>query len=224
MKQQLAKHIKNKLNLLNTVLGKEYSYSCLPLAALDAVYSIRQDYKQTQKIVDNYCGYYGIAKYKGDSNKKIHTVSEFISNIEKNGVEQFAVDVLHSKNMTAGGQPILKAEAVYEFCEILRKNGIEKFDNFAKSDKDKLEKELLQIHGQGQAVVKYFFMLCGNDNFCKPDRHILKFLSEVVEKEVNADEAQKLLETATDELKSDYPNMTVRLLDYVIWNYQRNKS
>ena len=224
MKKSLCKNLKDKLNLLNMVLGKEYSYSCLPLAALDAVYSIRQNYTQTQKVVDNYCKYYGIVKYKSSSNKTMHTVSEFMNNIGEKGAKQFAAEVLKSKNMTAGRNPISKAKAVYMFCEILRENKIESFEDFAKSDKDKLEKELLQVHGQGQAAVRYFFMLCGDDNFCKPDVHVLKFLSEVTGKKINADEVQKLLETAANELKNDYPNMTVRLLDYIIWNYQRSRN
>ena len=35
--------IKQHPDMLNKSLGKEYSYSCMPLAIIDAVYSIRQD-------------------------------------------------------------------------------------------------------------------------------------------------------------------------------------
>lgn len=224
MNKNLTKQIKNKLNLLKGQLGKEYNYSCMPLAIIDAVYSIRQEYKKVRAIVNNYCTYYNIAVYKDESNANIHTVSDLIKNIEEVGTEVFAKDILHCNNKTAGANPMIKSQAVYEFAKVLKDNGIECFKDFAKTDIDKLEKELLNIHGQGQAVIRYFFMLCGDDNFCKYDRHIKNFLEEINADVENADEAQALLERIVKELKKDYPTMTVRLLDHLIWNYQRSRT
>ncbi len=119
---------------------------------------------------------------------------------------------------------MLKSQAVYEFAKVLKDNDIECFDDFNSADMGNIEKELLKIHGQGQTVVRYFFMLCGNDNFCKYDRHIQNFLKEINVDVQNADEAQALLERIVKELKKDYPTMTVRLLDHLIWNYQRNRT
>lgn len=224
MNNNLTGHIKYKLNLLlNMLLGKEYSYSCIPLAVIDAVYSIRQSYKKTQEIVANYCGYYKITEFKSDNkNMKIHTVSDLLGNIEKLGAKAFADDVLKSENKTAGANPMLKSEAVYQWGKVLLEHKIEAFDDLKQADLAQLEKDLRKIHGQGEAVVKYFFMLCGDDNFCKPDRHLLKFLSDALGHDVKEDEAQKLLEKSVEDLKDEYPHMTVRLLDYIIWSYQKN--
>ena len=220
----LTNQIRNKLNLLNGQLGKEYFYSCMPLAIIDAVYSIRQEYKKVREIVNNYCAYYNIAVYKDEGNANIHTISDLIKNIEEAGTEVFAEDILHCNNKTAGANPMLKTQAVYEFAKVLKDNDVECFDDFNIADMGNIEKELLKIHGQGQAVVRYFFMLCGDDNFCKYDRHVQNFLEEINAGVKNADEAQELLENVVEELKTEYPYMTVRMLDYIICDYQRNRG
>lgn len=47
----LDEYIKEKITLINKPLGKEYSYSCIPLAIVDAVYSIQQSYTQAENAV-----------------------------------------------------------------------------------------------------------------------------------------------------------------------------
>ena len=214
--KNLTIQIKNKLNLLNGQLGKEYFYSCIPLAVIDAIYSLRIRYKNVKVIVKRYAD-----TYKVD---KSHSISDLIKNIEAVGVENFANDVLGSNYKTAGRNPILKSEAVYEWAKILKKNGIETFADFRRTDKTQIKKELLRVQGQGKTVIKYLFMLCGDENTCKPDTHILNFLKEVLHRNVKEDEAQALLENVVNELKAEYPHITVRLLDHLIWNYQRSQS
>lgn len=210
-----------KLNFLNIALGKEYNYSCLPLAVIDTVYSIQLNYKTVEKIVDRYCKYYGIAKYKNNSDN-IHTISDLIENINAEGVEKFASDVLKSKNKTAGLNKISKAQAVLEWSEILKGNGIETFDDFNKIASEQLEKELKKVKGQGKAAVKYLFMLCGNKNFCKPDRHIINFFSNILNRTVNQLEIQDIMESIVRDLKNKNVDITLRQLDYVIWKYQKS--
>lgn len=216
MDKNLINNIKEKMNLLNVQLGDEYNYPCLPLAIIDAIYSLRIDYEQVKDIVKKYAD-----TYKVD---ETHCISDLIKNIESVGCEGFANDVLGANYKTAGKNPILKSEAVYEWAKILKKNGIENFVDFRRADKDNLEKELLQVRGQGETVVKYLFMLCGDNNTCKPDTHILKFFSDILKRNVKADEVQGLFENIVNDLKAEYPHMTVRLLDYIIWNYQRNQK
>ena len=50
------------------------------------------------------------------------------------------------------------------------------------------------------------------------------FLDNINADVKNADEAQEFLESVVEELKADYPDMTVRMLDYIIWDYQRNRG
>lgn len=150
-------------------------------------------------------------------------MTDLINCIDNVGFDSFAKDILHYESKTAGGNKILKSQAVYELARVLTSHGIENFEDFNNADKDRAESDLLKIQGQGDTVIKYFYMLCGNENYCKPDRHILAFLEEFTGKSVDNAAAQEMLEKAAEELKADYPDMTVRLLDYIIWNYQRNK-
>lgn len=216
MSKNLINNIKEKMNLLNVQLGDEYNYPCLPLAVIDAIYSLQIGYKNVNVVVKKYAD-----AHKVD---KSHSISDLIKNIEAVGVESFANDILGANYRTAGRNPNLKSEAVYEWAKILKKNGIETFADFRRADKTQVEKELLQVQGQGKTVVKYLFMLCGDEHTCKPDTHILNFLKEVLQRNVKSDEAQALLERIVKELKKNYPTMTVRLLDHLIWNYQRNKT
>lgn len=67
-------------------------------------------------------------------------------------------------------------------------------------------------------------MLCGNDDVCKPDRHILRFLSENLEKDVNEQEAQMVMVNCILILNETYPKLKVRALDYLIWQMMSSKS
>lgn len=222
MSKKLTDYCKATLDLCNQELGEEYFYSSLPLAVIDAVYSIRLSYEQVNKVVDNYCNAYGLNK-KETEDGKVHTISELIENVKQFGTDEFADKVLQASYRTAGKESILKADAVCQWAKILQEQGIETFDDFRKADGEKLETKLKSVQGQGEAAVKYLFMLCGDENTCKPDTHLLRFLTDAMGHTVTQCDAQSLLEETVKDLKVDYPNMNVRLLDYIIWDYQRQK-
>ena len=91
-----------------------------------------------------------------------------------------------------------------------------------KADKQLLEKKLQEIHGQGKEVVRYFFMLCGDENFVKADIWILQFLSSILQRDVKDVEAEPLLKAVAIELRQENSGITPRLLDNIIWQYQRS--
>ena len=62
-------------------------------------------------------------------------------------------------------------------------------------------------------------MLAGDDTQAKPDRHVLRFLNAVSGETVSVQQAYELLTDVVKYLKPVYPHLTVRLLDYTIWNY-----
>jgi hypothetical protein len=81
----------------------------------------------------------------------------------------------------------------------------------------------MQIPGQRSGIsLKYFLMLAGNDNLIKPDRQILSFLKSILNENVSIQDAQALLQQSCEILKKEYPNLNLRLLDHLIWNYQRS--
>ena len=68
------------------------------------------------------------------------------------------------------------------------------------------------------------YMLAGDDNKVKPDRHIRKFIGQITNKNLTDEEIQELFEKAKEILKNKNKFLTVKLLDYNIWDYQRKNT
>ena len=82
MKEEIIKFLEENFNLDNYELPDEYSYSCLPLCLLDAVFSIGANYKSTQNVVDRFCDINNLEKFKSDTSED-YTIKEFIDYIDK---------------------------------------------------------------------------------------------------------------------------------------------
>lgn len=67
-------------------------------------------------------------------------------------------------------------------------------------------------------------MLAGSDDLIKPDRMIMRFLEAALNRSASLADAQELLKGAAELLQREFQEMTPRLLDYAIWNYQRSTS
>jgi len=149
-----------------------------------------------------------------------HTISQLIKNIESYGIENIAKYVFCNKQRTSTRSGILKAEAVYLWAKVFERYGIEVFQDVIKIDEE-IEKEILSIKGQKNDIsLSYFYMASGNDDSCTSSRHMLRFISEALQRDVkDVSEVQKIMHDAATILKKSYPNMTVRLLDHTIWKY-----
>ncbi|MDR3245244.1 MAG: hypothetical protein LBT50_02290, partial [Prevotellaceae bacterium] len=90
---------------------------------------------------------------------------------------------------------------------------------------ENFESAIRKINGQGSGIsLTYFFMLAGEDNLIKPDRMIIQFLFDRTGKEFKPPECQEILTGIANELNNRGKNISPRLLDYSIWNYQRNQE
>ena len=79
----------------------------------------------------------------------------------------------------------------------------------------------MNIKGQSSGIMlKYLYMLAGNENTVKPDRMLMRFINSV-NKDITIDDAQQIISECITLLKRDNKNVTPRLLDYLIWDYQR---
>ena len=90
----------------------------------------------------------------------------------------------------------------------------------------KIENKILEIKGQRSGIsLSYFYMLSGNDDLCKPDRHILKFLSDGLQQEIkDPGNAQSIMRDTTTALKAKYAHLSVRMLDHTIWAYMSSRG
>jgi hypothetical protein len=104
----------------------------------------------------------------------------------------------------------------------LIKHGINYFQDIQWPLPEGLEDAIKDIPGQRTGIsLQYFWMLAGSDDLIKPDRMVLRFLKEALQREISLNEAQSVLSATTQALKVAYPHLTPRLLDHAIWNYQR---
>lgn len=216
------------LNLPSVSFSLSYFYDALPYCVIDAVFSIGVKYTSTQNVVKSYCTYYGLREYNAERDCKgdTHTISQFIDNITSAGIENSADIIFKNHQRTSPRNGILKADAVIRFARILQKYGIETLaDMAAKGLSVRAEQEILQIPGQKSGLsLRYFYMLSGDDSQAKPDRHVLRFLKEHTGRDFSIQQAQDALINVVGVLKEKYPHMTVRLLDYSIWDYMAHRE
>jgi predicted house-cleaning noncanonical NTP pyrophosphatase (MazG superfamily) len=213
-----------RLFALDTVkLSEAYYYASLPLCVIDAVFSIGVRYAGVQNTVRRYCRYFNLREYdpERDISDNAHTVSALIKNIEAIGVGQCADSVFQNHQRTSSRNGILKVDAVLRFAKVLQRYGVETFTDLRDSKlNSEAEREIKIIPGQGSGLaLQYFYMLSGEDDLAKPDRHVLRFLEQCTGEKHSMATAQELLSQAVVLLKPKYPGLSVRLLDYTIWDY-----
>lgn len=216
----------NVLNFSDNRRIDEYYYTSLPFCILDAVFSIGAHYRSTEKVVERYAKFCGMNRYTFENQTDICTVQRFIENFEKEEtIGLFAKNVLCNRQRTSPRNGILKAEASYQIAKILHGYCVDTLTDFRNLSEEKLtevSKQLLAVRGQGSGIMlRYFIMLTGDDDTCKPDRHIRYFLEPITGKDITDLEIQELFEKAISSLRESHPHLTIRRLDNLIWNYQR---
>jgi len=230
MIHKFIEYCESVLDLKSATPGDGYYYMSLPYCVIDSVFSINVKYPSVKNVIKRYCSYYDLPVYRQrtsdypDINSQ-HTMSQLVQNMEKHDVGYFAEYIFKNKCRTSTRSGIPKAEAVYNWAKILQYHHVEVFQDVAKLN-DKIETEIRAIKGQTTGITwSYFRMLSGDDNFCKPDRQLLGFISTGLQRDVrNIDEAQCVIYEAATVLNKTYPNITVRLLDQTIWEYMSELS
>lgn len=204
---------KRELNFTNLEIGDHYK--SLSICVIDCVYSLRAQYfSTTVPVIKRYAEKYMNGDMYADNDK----LTDLIKHIdEAGGCEAFANDILKNRQKLSFR---LKSEICYELADklssLLNINTVEEFRNY--NNIDKLDSVMRSIKGIGDAAINYMFMLAGDPNKCKPDIHIHNCVKLVLGEYLSNEECQELFTEAVSELKGIYPGLTVRSLDYLIWN------
>lgn len=226
--ESLCQACEATLNLKNAELSPSYYYDSLPQCVIDAVFSIGAKYTSTTNVVKSYCAYYDLRVHNGGRDEKgdKHTISQLIDHITAIGMEKSADVIFQNHQRTSTRSGILKADAVLRFAMVLQKYGVETLaDMSSKGLPLQAEAEIMRIPGQKSGLsLRYLYMLSGDDSQSKPDRHVMRFLKEHTGQDCSIQEAQDLLTEAVEILREKYPQMSVRLLDYSIWNYMSHRK
>ncbi len=228
---RLANATRASIDLSNAKLSDEFYYSSLPLCVVDAVFSIGVRYESVQATVKRFCSTAGLTPYRQNgapypSPDAQMSVSHFLAFCGNCTADELAARVFINKQRTSTRSGILKAQAVCEFAQALADTGIQHFQDVVPfSDSKGLKQRIQSIKGQGSGIsYAYFLMLAGDDGKIKPDRMLIAFAENALGRKCDIRELQRLYESACGILKNEYPNLTPRMLDYQIWNYQRSSQ
>lgn len=217
--QRLADYCRRTLDFASATLGEEFGYSSVALCVIDAVWSIGVRYEGVTNVIRRYCSYVGATP-----DDCMTTLSTLTTDVAARGIEFYADHVFQNRQRTSTRGGILKAEAVYRYASVLRDHGIDTLSDVRSAlPNEAMEEQLGRIPGHGSGIaVKYFLMLTGSYDQVKPDRMILRYVEAAVGRQVGMAEAERLLAQATGVLRSDHPQLDARLLDNLIWTYQRS--
>lgn len=203
---------------LDSIIG--YHYESLSVCILDCIFSLRARYEATTiPVVQRYAEVY----MRNDRLAGGDTVSMLINNIDAaGGAELFADNVLKNRQKTGG---VLKSKVCYDLARKLKSLHIESVEDFRNFEQqDLLEVVVRSVKGIGDAGANYLFMLAGDPNRCKPDVHIHRCIKDACGDDVSNDDCQTLFTQTVDILRKKHPNLTVRLLDNIIWNRYSQKK
>lgn len=229
-RQEVKKYGQSLANACDIVLqkskpGRLFSspYNSIAPAIIDCVYSLNSRYETVKKIVKRYADNF----MNSNPSLKGVQVDDFLSQVDQIGFEDFALNILQSKRkILKKGSNKYRIQTCYEIAETLKEQNIQTILDFQKLKKDKadeLANNLKTLEGIGEAAVNYLFMLCGDQNKCKPDVHLLKYIEEVIGFKVTEVECQDLFKEATRILsaKPEYKGLSVAGLDSKVWYYHK---
>ena len=203
-------------------------YSCLPLCALDAVFSIGVRYTGVSRTVDRFCKAFNLPRSTKNPSKVPSrvtqaTVRQVLDLLKDTTSEQLA-DIVANHQRTSTKNGILKTSAFIQWLDIFDLYEIQSYQDFHRHWEDtRLEQDLRRVRGQRSGIsTDYFYMLAGNTGDVKVDRHITSFTCEATgEPRLSPTAIKKLFKEAVKELGIEHPGLTVRHLDHIVWEYQR---
>lgn len=208
-------------------------YCSAPLSALDAIFSLGIRYKTVVNVLNRFCNKFQLKWQTTDIKTSVMLSNiERVMQDEKISIEEFANLYLNNNKTSTSQKPdvaILKADAFVQALKIMKKHNIETCSDVlakAKVDDSTFEADFLSIKGQRPGTsLHYLYMLCGDEEFIKVDRHIKNFTCQALNEEnLDHDKIVTLFKEAVMVLKTDNKDITPKRLDHIIWKFMSNKK
>jgi hypothetical protein len=218
------------------VLGLESAeapagYHDLPLCVIDAVFSVGMTYTATRNVVLSFIAW---AQRQGTPladeglraghDRPECSVSEVLALLASRSDEELTTVIFSNSNRTSSKSGILKARASVQALDVLRDREIDVGRQLLGAVHDaELKIAWRQVRGQGSGISwRYLLMNAGHEGV-KPDRMIVRFVSEGLERDVSPAEAEDLMIAAHELLQREHPSLTLRTFDHAAWKYARNR-
>lgn len=226
---QISDYCRCHLNLNVDILDADGYYTHLSLCVIDTVFSIGARYQSTDLTVKRYCQYFGLERlsYQRYPEPAMQQpISQFLDVFDRLGVERMASEVFQNRQRTSTRNGILKADAIWRVGRVLQNFRVEFLQDVERVLGDRAFEEQFQaIPGQASGIsLRYFYMLVGSEDFIKPDRMVARFIWAATQRQMTVDQIHHVIVGAAKVLSADYPSLTPRRLDHMIWNYQRSQD
>ena len=228
LSESVAEAARRVLPLKDASLGDEHEYASLPLCVIDAVFSIGVRYSSTKPVPRRWAEaqtpHWPLLRRELTVE---HSISDFLTALTPFTDEALALNIFRNKQRTSSRGGVLKAEAVRQFAVELQRAGIDQFSDMGDEAKLELAETYVKTRVKGQSSgisFEYFRVLVGQETV-KADRMVCRFVARAAGLErIAPTVARQAVIDATALLKSDYPNLNTRLLDFVIWNYKSQNA
>lgn len=199
------------------------NYQSLSVCLIDCVYSLRaQYYTMTLPVVDRYVNKY----MNGERYASGDTISMLLDHFDSaGGPRNFADEVLMNHQKLGGKSQIPKEQICYQLAKYLHYLHIDTIEDFQSFESQELLEIVIRaVKGIGDAGVNYLFMLAGDTARCKPDVHIHSCIRDACGEDISNEECQELFTDAVHLLNEQFPLLTVRDLDGIIWRTYQNRA
>ena len=199
-------------------------YNSVALCALDASFSARANYGGVVNVIESFCENYGFNGRTYETCPRAeeqNKVSEVCRSLQGISPEELA-EIVNNRQRIGGR---LKAALFLDCLHVFQGFGIETYQYMQnRFDDPHLERAFSALRGIGPATLSYLYMLVGDSNDVKVDRHIRTFATAATgNPDLSGEQIKELFRYAARELANDYPDMTARHLDHIVWEYQRNR-
>jgi hypothetical protein len=208
----------------------------LSLCVLDSTFSINARYDAiVAPLVHRYAEWAGLSStiFRGEElagqvspRNDEQTLSAFLESTSGMTDEDFAREVLRNRNRTSSRNGILKSEASRRIAQTFVDEQVETLADVSAllADLDRVkavEAKLARIPGSGTQGIRtgYIWMTAGDDSHVKPDRHILRWLREILQRNVTVLEARALLTDSAQDL-----GLTPWAVDHAIWKHMARRG
>jgi hypothetical protein len=155
--------------------------------------------------------------------KNQFSIADFLELYQEFGDEGMAVEVYHNRQRTSPRNGILKAEAARRYAQVLADFGVQHLQDVHKVlGLQRFTNAIHAIPGQRSGVSLHrFTMLVCESNHYQTDRLVKRFLYEAGGERLTDGQCLAALRELHAELVRDYPELTPRALDSLIWEALR---
>ena len=206
-------------------------YYDLPLCVIDAVFSVGMTYTATRNAVLNFICWAQEQGARvadeglgGRHDRPECSVSEVLELLGSRTNQELATDIFSNSNRTSSRSGILKARASVQALKVLHAREVDVRAQLQGAVHDaELKIAWRRIRGQGSGISwRYLLMNAGHEGV-KPDRMIVRFVSEGLDRNVLPAAAEELMLATHEHLQQRYSSLTLRAFDNAAWKYPRGR-